>query len=189
MRLSSLARSAAALLVFAVGCHTASKNDFRFSTREPVGQIGTNRYYTPANQLLTPAGIQVELPGMRPQAIALSPDGSLLVTAGHTHEIVVVDPASGQILQHVPLPANEQAPVQENVSEQILQPDNFGQLSYTGLTFSSDGSRLYLANVNGDVKVFGLNARKQLRGLFTLKLPPAHIGNRTADIPAGIAVS
>ena len=43
------------------------------STKSPVGQLGTNRWYTPANQILTPAGIQVELPGMRPQALALSP--------------------------------------------------------------------------------------------------------------------
>ncbi len=189
MRSASFALTVSPALFLAAGCHTTSKSDVPFSTREAVGQLGSNRYYTPANQVLTPAGTQVELPGMRPQAIALSPDGRLLVTAGRTHEIVVIDPASGQILQRVPLPANEQAAAQENVSEQILQPDNFGQLSYTGLTFSPDGARLYLANVNGDVKVFSLSTQKRLRGLFTIKLPAAHIGNRTADIPAGIAVS
>ena len=35
-------------------------------TKDRVGKIGLNRYYTPANQILTPAGIQVELPGIRP---------------------------------------------------------------------------------------------------------------------------
>ncbi len=58
------------------------------STRDIVGRIGSNRYQTPANQILTPAGRQVELAGMRPQALALSPDGRLLVTAGKTHELV-----------------------------------------------------------------------------------------------------
>ena len=58
--------------------------DSLFSTRDKVGEVGANRYYTPANQILTPAGIQVELPGMRPQAIALSPDRRVLVTAGKT---------------------------------------------------------------------------------------------------------
>src|SRR5215831_11520332 len=70
-----------------------------FSTKSPVGQIGTNLYYTPANQLLTPAGIQVELPGLRPQALALSPDSRLLVTAGKTPEVIVLNPHNGEILQ------------------------------------------------------------------------------------------
>jgi len=53
-----------------------------FSTKEVVGRLSTNRLYTPVNQMLTPAGLQIELPGLRPQALALSPDGKLLVTAG-----------------------------------------------------------------------------------------------------------
>src|SRR5712691_12835658 len=104
-----------------------------FSTKEVVGRLSTNRLYTPVNQILMPAGLQVELPGLRPQALALSPDGKLLVTAGKTHELVVVAPASGQIRQRVQLPAmkNEKAPLSP-VSEQILKPDEKGQLSFTG---------------------------------------------------------
>src|SRR5262245_48855263 len=83
--------------------------DVFFSTREKVGQVGTNVYYTPANQLLTPAGLQVELPGMRPQAIALSPDGKLLVTSGKMHDLVVIDPVSGEVLQRVAMPAGKEA--------------------------------------------------------------------------------
>src|ERR1051326_716733 len=86
------------LCFFAVsvfGALPALSADNNFSTRHHVGQISTNSYYTPANQILTPFGKQVELPGMRPQAIALSPDGKLLVTAGKTHELVVLDPVTG----------------------------------------------------------------------------------------------
>src|SRR5512142_941460 len=68
------------------------------SARAPVGRLDTNRFATPTNQILTPAGIQVELPGMRPQALALSPDGRLLVTAGKTHELVVVEASTGRML-------------------------------------------------------------------------------------------
>ena len=75
------------------------------ATTETVGR-NANGLVTPVNQLVTPAGTQVELPGMRPNALALSPDGKLLVTAGLTHELVVVDPATGKILQHVPFPAD-----------------------------------------------------------------------------------
>ena len=73
-------------------------------TRAPVGRQGANAYQTPVSQVLTPAGIQVDLPRLRPQAIALSPDRRLLVTAGLTPEVVVINPATGKILQRVPLP-------------------------------------------------------------------------------------
>src|SRR5947209_7402830 len=71
------------------------------STRAAVGQIAPNVYYTPANQLLTPVGVQVELPGMRPQGIAVSPNGRMIVTSGKTHELIVIEPRTGRILQQV----------------------------------------------------------------------------------------
>ena len=46
---------------------------------------------------------------MRPQALALSPDGRLLVTAGKTHDLVVLDPRSGKVLQRVPLPSEKRS--------------------------------------------------------------------------------
>ena len=36
----------------------------------------------------------------------------------------------------------------------ILEPDDEGQLSYTGLVFSPDGGRIYMSNVDGSIKVF-----------------------------------
>src|SRR5271170_2614121 len=80
-----------------------------------------NGLVTPVNQVVTPAGIQVELPGMRPQAIALSPDGKILVTAGLTHELVIVEPATGKILQRVTLPAGKTQDAKP-VSSEILNP-------------------------------------------------------------------
>src|SRR4051812_23423635 len=101
--------------VFA-GCRTEPTT----STRETVGRLGAMRSYTPVNQILTPTGLQVELAGMRPQALALSPNGQLLLTAGKTHELVVINPSSGAILQHVPLPSEgEKDPSPAPVSGQI----------------------------------------------------------------------
>ncbi len=95
-----------------------------FATTEKVGVGGSGHYFTPANQVLTPAGLQVELPGMRAQAIALSPDGRLLVTAGKTHDLLVLEPTSGKILQRVPLPSNDDSdPAPAVVSDQMLNPD------------------------------------------------------------------
>jgi len=180
----------AGLSLVGLTAHGQASAGPQFATHEPVGQLGTNRYYTPANQVISPAGIQVELPGMRPQAIALSPNGRLLVTAGKTHDLVVIDPATGKQLQRVALPSDKDSRVTpDSVSEEILKPDKAGQLSFTGLTFSPDGSRLYLANVDGNVKVFGVNRTGKVVGLFSIPLPPAKAPEREAEIPAGIAVS
>src|ERR1035438_2882611 len=116
------------------GCQTTPPRLAQVSTRDIVGRIGPNAYSTPANQILTPAGLQVELPGMRPQALALNPDGRLLVTAVKTHELVVLEPRSGKVLQRVPLPSEcERDSTPNPVSDHILQPDDRGQLSFTGL--------------------------------------------------------
>jgi DNA-binding beta-propeller fold protein YncE len=162
----------------------------QFSTTEAVGALAGGRYYTPANQIISPAGLQVELPGMRPQAIALSPNGKLLVTAGKTPELVVVDPATGNVLQRVPLPSSKDPDVApETVPEEILHPDKEGQLSYTGLAFSPDGARIYLADVRGTIKVFGIKDNGKVVGLFSIALPPATPARPGREIAAGLALS
>ena len=161
-------------------------NDFS-TTTTPVGHNG-DAVITPVNQIVTPAGAQIALPGIRPNALALSPDGKILVTAGMTHELVVLDPASGQILQHVALPSGkilEPPPL----APAILGADEKAVLSFTGLKFSPDGARLYFANVGGDVKVFAVSRDHQISPLFSIALPPANAPERTNEIPAGIAVS
>jgi len=174
------------LALFACLSPRALADDFD-ATTTPVGRTSTG-LVTPVNQMVTPAGKQVELPGMRPNALALSPNGNLLVTAGITHELVAVDPATGKITQHVPLPSDavaEQAPV----AATILSPDEKAQLSFTGLVFSPDGKRIYLANVNGDIKVFAVAADKTVSALGAIALPPANAPSRAAEIPAGLALS
>ena len=159
------------------------------TTNERVGQTGPNRYVTPVNQILTPTGTQVRLPGMRPQALALSPDGRLLVTAGKTSELVVLNPLTGGILQRVALPAEKQTKAVKATSSHLLKPDTSGQLSFTGLVFSPDGTKIYLSNVNGSIKVFGVDANLSVSGLFTIALPPANAPDREAAIPTGLALS
>jgi len=171
------------LLVMAGSCRTLD-----YSGTEPVGEISPQRCVTPVNQVLTPIGIQVELPGMRPQALALSPNGRLLATSGKTQELILIDPQTGEIRQNVALPSSE-ARSPDAVSSHILKPDKSGQLSYTGLIFSPDGSRIYLSNVNGDIKVFHVSRAGQVSGLFSIPLPAANAPNRKEEIPAGLAIS
>jgi YVTN family beta-propeller protein len=158
---------------------------------EAVGFNNPDRIVLPVNQVLTPAGLQVELPDLRPQAIALSPDGQILVTSGKTHEILVLEPATGAILQKVSLPSekSKEEPAPEAVSTHILDPDKEGQLSFTGLIFSRDGSRIYLSNVNGSIKVFGVGPDHKVTGLYSLYLPDAGAKGRKKEIPSGLALS
>ena len=157
--------SAAILFAFAASCSLAVK---RAGPPLPPGSA-----WLPVDQIVQPSGIQVELPGLRPQVLALSPDGRRLVTSGKTGEIVVVDPATGAILQVVPFPADAGSDASGAPPENILRPDLEGQVSYTGLRFSPDGGRLYLSDVAGSLKVFGAGPDGSLKGLFSIPLPPS----------------
>lgn len=157
---------------------------------ETVGVKDANRTVVPVNQVVTPIGIQVPLPGLRPQALALSPDGKLLAVSGKTHELVILDPATGEVRQRVALPAEEQgAASPEAPSANILVPDEKGQLSYTGLVFSPDGRRIYLSNVNGSIKVFSVGANGTVVPSHTIPLPAAGAPRRAEEIPAGLALT
>ena len=121
--------------------------------------------------------------------MALSPDGKCLVTSGLKSDLIVVDPATGKILQHVPMPSDQQLPAATALTATILNANESDKLSFTGLTFSPDGSRIYLSNVNGDIKVFSVGKDHQVAALFSLPLPPANAPDRAQEIPAGLAVS
>ena len=160
------------------------------SDTETVGRHGTNRIVLPVNQVVTPAGRQVELPGLRPQALALSPDGRTLVVSGKSSELVVMDPVTGFIRQRVALPNAEQAePRPDAPSSNILKPDKDGQVSFTGLVFSPDGRRIVLSNVNGSLKVFNVAADGTVTPSHSIPLPQANAPRRKDEIPSGLAFS
>jgi DNA-binding beta-propeller fold protein YncE len=182
------AAAAAAVILLAApggGRPTASPQD-----KETVGAKPKARTVTPVNQVVTPVGLHLTLPGMRPQALALSPDGKILAVAGKTHSLLVVDAATARIIQQVVLPAEAQKePNPEVVSPMILDPDEEGQLSYTGLIFAPDGRRIYMSNVDGSVKVFSVDPDGTVEPSHTVPLPPANAPRRPEEIPAGLALS
>ncbi len=154
----------------------------------PDPETGQARVITPDNHLLTPAGQQISLPGMRPQALALSPNGKILVAAGKISGITLINPATGEVKGRVELPGDsEEAP--NPVSGNILKPDRSGQLSFTGLIFSATGERLYLSNVNGSIKEFSVSEAGEIKPLRNLPLPPANAPNRKNEIPSGLTLS
>ena len=182
-----LVHSLLAMLAVDLACNAETSADFD-ATTAIVGRTADG-LETPVNQRTTPAGTQVDLPGMRPNALALSPDGKLLATSGLKRELVVIDPGTGKILQNVYMPSNNAESSVASISSLILNANPKDKLSFTGLAFSPDGSRIYLSNVNGDIKVFGVDADKQVSPLFSISLPLANKPGCTNDIPTGIAVS
>jgi YVTN family beta-propeller protein len=174
-----------------LGCLTdkppeTSKRDLS----EQVTQFGKNNTtIIPTQQILTPAGTQVELPDMRPQAIALSPDGQLLATSGKTPELVLIDPGTGSVKQRVPLPPEAVKIDGSNTSSRNLQPDKGAELSYTGLTFSRDGRHIYLSGLQGSVKVFDVESDHKVIARGSIQLPRMGTGRRVHDIPAGLTTS
>ena len=187
MKLKFLVPGLLAVLAVNAVCAAGTTDDFD-ATTAIVGRTADG-LETPVNQRTTPAGTQVDLPGVRPNALALSPDGKLLVTSGLKRELIVVDPATGKILQQVSMPANAEGDTGNSVSPLVLRANARDKLSLTGLAFSPDGSRIYLSNINGDVKVFGVSRDHQVSPLFSIPLPPANKPGRTNDIPTGIAVA
>lgn len=118
------------------------------SISEQVGVTGENRTVLPVNQILEPSGTQIFLPGLRPQALALSPNGQILAVSGKTNELIIIDLKTEKIVQSVDFPSKEQTqPLPESSSDNILNPDQRGQLSYTGLIFSENGASIYLSRV------------------------------------------
>jgi YVTN family beta-propeller protein len=173
------------LLIGAVSCRSKEIPDIG-----PVGWTGPNRMVVPTNQVVAPAGKQVPLPGLRPQALALSPDGRLLAVSGKTSELLIIDPAAGEIRQRVGLPSEDLTETLPEIpAPNVLEPDTEGQLSYTGLVFSPDGRRLYLSNVNGSIKAFAIGPDGGVRPSHTIPLPAAGAPRRKEEIPAGLALS
>ena len=160
------------------------------SDTERVGRLAGGRSVTPVNQLVTPLGRVIELPGLRPQALALTPDGQSLLVSGKTSELLVLDASSGEIRQRVPLPNEKQAePAPAAASTHFIDPDRKGQVSFTGLVVSTDGRRAYLSNVNGSIKVFLIAPDGAVAPSHSIALPPAGAPRRREEIPSGLALS
>lgn len=173
-------------LSIALGAVALADTAPKWNDTAAVG-IGDDRIVLPVSQSLTPAGKTTELPGMRPVTVALSPDGRLLATAGKTSALVILDLANPGKPRHIPFP-NEKA-VPDPLKTNDLKPDRSGQISYTGLVFAPDGKRLYLSNVNGSIKIFTVGDDAAVTASGTWPLPGKAAPGRSAEIPAGLAVS
>jgi DNA-binding beta-propeller fold protein YncE len=137
---------------------------------------------------ITPAGFQIELKGMRPQVLLLSPDGKSLLTSGKTNKLVVINPDSHEVMQTVDFPSKDQTTEPEIASANILKPDKAALVSYTGLVCSRDGKKVFLSNVGGSIKVFSVDAEGKYKPSHSIPLPNANAPRRPQEIPSGLAL-
>ncbi len=190
-----IATFATACFTLAAGCNVTSpapsvEAAAARSDTERIGRQAGGRTVTPVNQVVTPLGRVVELPGLRPQALTLTHDGRSLLVSGKTSELLVLDPVTGEIRQRVALPNEKQAePQPQTASANFLDPDRKGQASFTGLVVSSDSRRVYLSNVNGSIKVFTIGPDGGVAPSHSIPLPPADAPRRKEEIPSGLALS
>jgi DNA-binding beta-propeller fold protein YncE len=154
-----------------------------------VGRAADGTQTTPVNQTLTPVGTFVDLPGLRPLVLAASRDGRHFYTSGKTAELLVLDAASGEVVQRVALPSDRQTepPSDPNAKEQ--RPDKDGQVSFTGLVVAPDGRTIWMSNVRGSIKVFAVDEAGNVAPSHSIPLPPANAPRRDAEIPTGLALS
>ncbi|HEX2750021.1 MAG TPA: beta-propeller fold lactonase family protein [Verrucomicrobiales bacterium] len=173
--------------------------------KEVIGRVAANRYILPTNQVLTPAGVHAPLPGIRPQALALSPNGKLLVTAGSGKKLLCLNPVTGAVLHEVTFapdsPSSSKAsagqteadaaktPAKPPSKPSAPGPASGSALSLTGLVFSPAGNRIYLSNVVGTVKVFAVDDKETVTALKTFAVPEARTSKRKMDVPTGLAIS
>ncbi len=112
-----------------------------------------------SNQVLTPAGTQIELPLSRPNSVAIRPDqktAAVLAKPDNTSPIRVIDLADGtEIQEYVP-------------------PDKLTKGSYAGIVYSADGTKLYASQDSGNIQIADVDKT----GLLTF--------NRQIQIPQPI---
>lgn len=177
-------------MILLLGCARPSPpGSAPISPRDAVGRIGENRYQTPSGQLLTPAGHQVELPGFRPQTLALSPNGKLLVTSGKSGNLVIIDPSTRAVLHTVPLSTTRTTTAVSGSNSTKTNVTLTAQLSFTGLVFAPDGKRIYVSNTGGNIWVFPLDEAGRAGQPLIFSLPNANAPQQKHEIPSGLAVS
>jgi DNA-binding beta-propeller fold protein YncE len=172
-----------------------------------IGQVAPNRYITSTGQVLTPAGLQVELPGMRPQILALSPDGTLLAVAGGNNSLVLLNPATDKVIQKIHLSLIEikikppatisktnsagevTSEIKTNSGPTTVTVTNTAEISLTGLVFSPAGDRVYLSNAGGNIWAFPVTESHLLGPPTILSVPHANAPKQGREIPCGLAVS
>ncbi len=131
----------------------------RGASEVQVGPLEDGRIVVPTNQVLTPAGRQVEFRG-RPTDVALSPDGqTLAVLNTRSNGVLLIDLEGGAIVSETSVPGG----------------------SYAGILFTPDGRHLYVSTTGEGVLSFEVGAEGSLE--------PGRPIDGLGRLPVGLALS
>ena len=151
MKRQSLYTPAVSMLALAIAAPMAGAADTQTRT---VGPQLNGSVVASDNQLLTPAGTTVQLGSpVRAKAIAVNPNtrthSAAVLLMNSAEPVIVFDTKTGAVLQRY-------VPVQTSGS--TFTPDSTG--SFTGITYSSDGSKLLFSADDNFVEVANVDAFK-----------------------------
>ncbi len=143
-----------------IRCSEQNKNiDTRQVGPQPVGSI-----LVPTNQLLRPAGFQIQLPG-RPVDLALSPDGKWMAVLNES-TLDLIRVLDRTLMQRLP-----------------IRRDG----SYNGVTFSKDGKKIYVSQSRDFVMIAEFGDDKVLHFTDRIKFPLLVVGGH--PVPGGMELN
>jgi YVTN family beta-propeller protein len=156
----------------------------------PVGRLPDGRIIVPTNQVLQPAGRQVEFPG-RPVDLALVEDGKTLVVK-NMNSLEFIDSATAQVKQTLGLTPRDDKPQimteKSILGKPIADTGKPGRATPTGFSvvgLLAQGESVWVT----DSKHYVLEARRRPNGIYEwssgIQLSPPAVGGPAN--PAGIA--
>jgi YVTN family beta-propeller protein len=138
---------------------------------QQVGRQQNGTVVTTTNQVLTPAGRQVEFEG-RPVAVALSPDGKTAALLKSGAAVIVIDLDTGAVKQKF---------------------DAAGaSSSFSGILYAKDGKMFYASQADGNLIMANVAGDGTLSLAQKAKLPPGKIsypGSGLNPYPGGLSLS
>ncbi len=150
-----------AFILIITSCNTDKKNkitDVRKIGPQPDGSI-----LVPTNQLLRPAGFQIQFQG-RPVDLALSPNGKWLAVLNKS-SLELIRVRDRTIIQRLPIK---------------------GGASYNGIAFSKNGKNIYVSKARNHILVASFNNDNVLTWNDKITFPNANVGGY--PVPGGIAI-
>ena len=146
------------IILVAAGC-SHKKQSITMIGPQPDGS-----FLVPSNQILRPAGFQINLPG-RPVDLALTPDGKFLLVK-NKDDLDLIRLSDSAIIQRLPYQQSG--------------------ASFTGLCISADGTKIYVSDAQDRVCVAEL-ANDTLKWIDPVILPVAEVGGY--PLPGGLALN
>ena len=149
------------ILLIQCGVKTSETSE---SSNKVIGPQPDGSILVPTNQLLRPAGFQIQFHG-RPVDLAISPDGKWMAVLNKNHlELIQVN---------------------DRTIFQRLEIKKGG--SYNGLAFSEDGKKIYVSQSRNHIFIAEMNDYNVLTWSDEIKFPEAKVGGH--PVPGGIILA